>query len=453
MKQFLTVMRYEFSTYAKNKMFLGLTLAVVVLIALAIFLPPILDSGNNDPWHLPPDTQATDLTEREIFVSEIELSRHMRSGGRVLIIDQIGVFNHHDFPVNNQSHIYLITGEYVRSNPEMTTFEELNVKVQNGQFLMIYMIYSPRQVVVVEWLNELHLDRNPTAMLHDYFEAAFANYLAARGNNEYAIAVHLNNLNIEEYDANNTEYLWQAHLDETSFLDSYFYTYILLMILYISIVLYGQFVATSVATEKSSRAMEVLITSAKPTNLIFGKIIGTGAAGLTQIVLWIGAILVAFSFNYEYWSNMPMISAIFDMPPSILAYSIGIYIIAFFTFAACYAACGSLVSRVEDTQTASMPVMVVFIAAFFIAITGMATPDTTIVVVGSFIPLISPMVMFVRIAMGTVSAIEIIISFILMIITAGGIAFAASKIYRAGVLMYGQKPSLSAILGAFKGER
>ena len=84
---------------------------------------------------------------------------------------------------------------------------------------------------------------------------------------------------------------------------SYFYTFILMFALYMTILMYGQFVAQSVVTEKSSKAMELLITSAKPSSLMFGKVVGTGLAGLVQLVLIVGSAFVFFNLNKSYWDS------------------------------------------------------------------------------------------------------------------------------------------------------
>lgn len=95
--------------------------------------------------------------------------------------------------------------------------------------------------------------------------------------------------------------------DQTS---SYLYTFIMIFILYFAILMYGQLISSGVATEKTSRAMELLITSVKPTQLIFGKVVGIGTAALTQLVAIGAAVLVFYPLNRDYWANIPMIQSL-----------------------------------------------------------------------------------------------------------------------------------------------
>ncbi len=236
-------------------------------------------------------------------------------------------------------------------------------------------------------------------------------------------------------------------------MQNFFYTYILIFALYMAIMLYGQFVATGVASEKSSRAMELLITSAKPANLMFGKVIGAGLAGLTQMTLILGSAFVFYNVNISYWGDNMLINSIFNMPISILLFTLLFFILGFFIYAFMYGALGSLVSRMEDINTTVMSVTMIFIFAFIFVVISMGSGnvDTTIMKVLSFVPFTSPMAMFVRIAMGEVQTIEIVISVVLLIVTTIGIGFISAAIYRLGVLLYGKPPKISSVLKMLRG--
>ncbi len=118
--------------------------------------------------------------------------------------------------------------------------------------------------------------------------------------------------------------------------------------LYIVIIMYGQMIATSVATEKSSRAMELLITSAKPVSMMFGKVIAACLAGLIQLIAVFGTGLVCFQLNRSYWKDNQLISSVFDMPVWLLGYMLLFFILGFFIYAFLYGAIGSTASKVED---------------------------------------------------------------------------------------------------------
>ena len=231
-------------------------------------------------------------------------------------------------------------------------------------------------------------------------------------------------------------------------MQNYFYTYIMVFALYMVILLYGQMVATNVASEKSSRAMEVLITSAKPTAMMFGKVIASCIAGFIQLLCIFGTALLCFRVNQAQWAENPIICSIFNMPPELLGYMLVFFLLGFFIYAFLYGAVGSTASKLEDTNTSVMPITMLFIVAFMVVVFSMSSGniDNIWMKLCSYIPLTSPMAMFARIAMSTVPAYEIAISIAILIGSVIGIGVLAAKIYRVGVLLYGTPPKLSSIL-------
>lgn len=218
------------------------------------------------------------------------------------------------------------------------------------------------------------------------------------------------------------------------------------------ILLYGQMVATNVATEKSSRTMEVLITSAKPAAMMFGKVIASCLAGLVQLIAVFGSAILFYSFNQEQWGDNFIISSIFDMPPGLLVYMVVFFILGFFIYAFLYGAIGSTASKLEDINTSVMPITMLFIIAFFVVMFSMVSGnvDTTLIKVCSYVPFTSSMAMFTRIAMSTVPWYEILISILILIGSVLGIGVLSAKIYRVGVLLYGTTPKIGSIIRAVR---
>lgn len=126
-------------------------------------------------------------------------------------------------------------------------------------------------------------------------------------------------------------------------------------------------VATNVATEKSSRAMEVLITSAKPTSMMFGKVIASCLAGIIQLIAVFGAALLCFNLNKSYWGDNMIVSSIFDMPPSLLGFMLIFFVLGFFIYAFLYGAIGSTASKLEDINTSVMPIINAVYYCFFVS--------------------------------------------------------------------------------------
>ena len=218
--------------------------------------------------------------------------------------------------------------------------------------------------------------------------------------------------------------------------------------LYMVILLYGQMVATNVATEKSSRAMEVLITSAKPAAMMFGKVIASCLAGLVQLIAVFGSAILFYSLNKDRWGDNPIVASIFDMPPGLLVYMLVFFVLGFFIYAFLYGAIGSTASKLEDINTSVLPVTMLFIIAFIVVMYSFSSGnvDNTLMKICSYIPFTSSMAMFTRIAMSTVPWYAIAASIVILIGSVIGIGVLSAKIYRVGVLLYGTTPKIGSIL-------
>ena len=234
--------------------------------------------------------------------------------------------------------------------------------------------------------------------------------------------------------------------------DNFFYTYAMIFALYMVIMLYGQMVATNVATEKSSRAMEVLITSARPTSMMFGKVLASCLAGFIQIAAVFGSALVLYHVNQDYWAGNPLVQSLFNIPPELFVYMLIFFVLGFLIYAFLYGALGSTATKLEDINTSTMPLILLFVAAFIVSMMGMSSGnvDSTLMKVCSFVPFTSPMAMFTRIAMSTVPLHEILLSIAILAASSAGIGVLAAKIYRVGVLLYGTTPKIGAILKAIR---
>lgn len=230
--------------------------------------------------------------------------------------------------------------------------------------------------------------------------------------------------------------------------ENFFYTYIMIMALYIVIVYYGQSIATGVGAEKSSRAMELLITSVKPVPMIFGKILASSVAGLIQLVCIFGTAMLSFRLNEPYWEGNAIIRSLFNVPASLLGYMLLFFLLGFFIYAFLYGATGSTVTKLEEVGQATMPVTLIFVVGFLVTVQAMSgdTINSFLVKVFSFIPFTSPMVMFARIAMSVVPAGEIAVSVAILIVSAVLVGVLSAKIYRAGVLIYGTRPKAGTLI-------
>lgn len=238
--------------------------------------------------------------------------------------------------------------------------------------------------------------------------------------------------------------------EESTPVINYVMVYVLLMLFFMSIMMTGNMISAEITSEKSSRIMEILITSAAPLTQMFGKVIGIFLVGLLQI----GIIAAAITANLLLPHNASILTD-FDLDFSqlnvgILLYGLVLYILGYFLYALMYAAVGSIVSRTEDLGQAVMPILMIGFVNFYVPLFSMWTPDTTLVKVASFIPFTSPLSMLLRIGVGHVAFWEIIVSLVILLATTFIFGWLAAKIYRTGVLMYGKRPSIKEIRKAMK---
>jgi ABC-2 type transport system permease protein len=247
---------------------------------------------------------------------------------------------------------------------------------------------------------------------------------------------------------------------------------ILAVLIYMFIMLFGGQVMQGVSEEKSSRIIEVIVSSVKPFQLMMGKIIGVSLVALTQFVMWIlltGVIYVGFSAavgitNPEAISQGTVLSqeisntnimdneAVQDVLNVVHSIDFGTIIVSFIVFfllgyllyATMFAAIGSLVDNNTDSQQFTLPVTVPLIIAIISAVYIVNDPDSSLAVWMSMIPFTSPVVMMVRIPFG-VPIWQVVVSAILLAGTFVGMTWVAAKIYRTGILMYGKKPTYKEI--------
>lgn len=222
--------------------------------------------------------------------------------------------------------------------------------------------------------------------------------------------------------------------------------YIMLFVLYMAVISYGQIIMTDVANEKSSRVMELLVSSAPAITHMFAKIVGIALVGLTQIgsLILIGYFLIK-SKQEELIGGMFEYLGFQNVSISIYIYAIIFFLLGYLLYATLAAMLGSLVSRVEDAGQMMMPMIFLIMIAFFIAMFGLSAPDASFVTITSYIPFFAPMIMFMRIGMLEVPVWEIAVSLGLLVATIILLAVIGARVYKGGVLMYGRTGSFKDI--------
>ncbi len=227
--------------------------------------------------------------------------------------------------------------------------------------------------------------------------------------------------------------------------------YVMLFLLYMGVIMYGNMIAQEVAQEKSSRVMEILISSVSPVTQMFGKIIGIALLGVTQfgLILLVGVQSVKANMD-NLQGGMFTYFGLGDANTSTLIFAGVFFLLGYLLYATLAAMLGSLVSRTEDAQQVVTPMILLIVAAFMIAMYGLNAPETTLVTVTSFIPFFAPMLMFLRVGMLDIPWWEVGISISLLIGTILLLAVVGGRIYRGGVLMYGKGNMMKSFKRAFQ---
>ncbi|MBE6546699.1 MAG: ABC transporter permease [Ruminococcaceae bacterium] len=407
MNQFGKILKFELKGYLRNKAFVGITIFLVVAIAIVMFIPNIISAFQSDEEG---DLSPTDLPTMLVYAEDETLSAIVKE---------------------------YFTNAFVDYNVKVAegSIDKLKNDIIAGNAECAFVMNSASSYTY--YVKNLSMYDSNTAMADTVLQEVYRINAMVQNGLTPEQAGEIMSVQIES----DTQTLGKDQIQ------NFFYTYIMIFALYMVILLYGQMVATNVATEKSSRAMEVLVTSAKPTSMMFGKVLASCIAGFSQLVLIFGTAILLYNVNKEALSN-PLIASIFDIPIELFIYLIVFFVLGFLIYAFMFGAIGSTASKLEDINTSVMPITFLFIIAFMVVMFSMSSGsvDNTAMLVCSYIPFTSPMAMFTRICMSTVAWYEIAISIAILIGSTVGIGVLSAKIYRVGVLLYGMPPKFSNIM-------
>ncbi|HZQ42597.1 MAG TPA: ABC transporter permease [Acidobacteriaceae bacterium] len=221
--------------------------------------------------------------------------------------------------------------------------------------------------------------------------------------------------------------------------------YLFFFLMYMVIMLYGMNTARSIIEEKTSRVFEVLLATIKPDELLAGKIIGVGAVGVTQVVVWmIAAAALASSSMVAHLAGTNSVHGV--LSASQIGFFVLYFIFGFLLYSAIAAALGAMTNSEQELQQLNMFLVLPLAFCMVMLFPTVRAPDSTLSQVISLIPFCSPLLMNFRTALTSVPAWQIILSVVLMSITIGVVIWISSRIYRVGILMYGKRPNLPEIL-------
>ena len=325
--------------------------------------------------------------------------------------------------------------------PEQTekVREELRAQLRQGR-LDAYLLI-PRDVLEGK-AAEFHSKNPGDAMITAPLRRAVTEAVITRRLSDGG--VHVENLEkvIRSVDLTLVKVTEQGEAEEKG--QTFLLATALATVLYITLLTYGIATMRSILEEKSTRMVEILIASIRPSQLLAGKILGVAGVGLTQFLIWIltAAALGAYGGAMARALQPDASPVQVHFPLSTLVYLVVFFLGGYFLYATLYATVGAIVSSEEDAQQMQWPVTLLVIMAFVPFGIVLHDPNSPASVVLSLVPFFAPILMFLRIALQTPPWWQIALSLALLVLTTVGLIRFAGRVYRVGVLMYGKRPSL-----------
>lgn len=398
MKQFFNVLTFELNNYFKNKAYLLSTVLISAFLVIGLSIPKFFNTDN-------------------LFDGDNDTKNSIVLYDKNNTLDSIDKLT----PYFGDVEIVTVSSE-----------SDAKDKVNNGDVKSGFIINSFTDYTYLV-CNSDFKDTNQKIYEQAISKLFREDYLTSKG------------LNAEEMESlfnmpinSNVEILGK---DSVS---NFAYTYGLIFIIYFVVIAYGQLIATSITSEKSNRAIEVLVTSTNTNSLIFGKVIAGAIASLIQVGLILSSGLISYKVNSSAWDNK--LDMVFDIPSEVLICFALFGIIGFLFYSFIFGTLGALVSKTEDISKSVMPITMIFVVVFMLVMFNLTNPDGTVIKVLSYVPFSSLIAMFTRSAMGTVTVPEISLSLAILVGSTILVGLLASKIYKRATLMYGNPIKLTKAL-------
>ncbi len=201
----------------------------------------------------------------------------------------------------------------------------------------------------------------------------------------------------------------------------------------------------AVVEEKETRIAEILFSSARPFELMLGKLVGVGLAGLTQLGIWVGSLAGLFAFLSTQGNTAQMLSSLPNISPLMILYFLLFFIVGYFIYASIFALIGAMVTTVQEGSQFAFPPIMLMLIGFYLCFAVIRDPNSTLSFWVSIAPLFAPLTMPVRILAETPPFWQIALSIGLNIIAIAGLVWLAARVYRIGMLMYGKRATIPEV--------
>lgn len=421
MKRLLTVFEFELMNFAKTKSFVITTILIAVLLGGLTFLPRFVDISDLLGIEVTDDKDSAKTKDDETETSEKTKKE------KLVIYDESGYFA--DLSVLGEA---FPDAEFKALQSESEVKSAVESEEADAGFYIIDDLNYRYYVV-----NSNMSDGN-TFIFDELLSMVHKQVYCAQQGIDYENFV-------ENYDAAVNGEIKILGKDMES---NFWYCYALVIVIFMIIILYGVMIATSVTSEKSNRAIEVLVTSVNSDCLLFGKVFAGAVAAFIQVGVILAAALLGYSANHDFWGGK--LDMLLDIPGSVLLTFAVFGIGGFLFYAFLYGAMGALVSKTEDINKTAGPLQMLIMIVYFVVLFQLENVDGVAMKVCSYLPFSSYSAMFVRIGMGKVAMPEVIISAVILYASIFFVGWLGARIYRMGTLRYGNPIKLSNALKSLK---
>ncbi len=218
------------------------------------------------------------------------------------------------------------------------------------------------------------------------------------------------------------------------------------LMIYITLTIYGQVIMGAVVEEKETRIAEILFSSARPFELMLGKLVGVGLAGLTQLSIWLSSAVVILGIAMSQTDLGPMLGMVPTITPFMLILFLVFFLLGFFIYASIFALIGSMVTSMQEGSQFAFPPILIMLAGFYFCFAVVRDPNSTLSVLVSMAPFLAPITMPVRILAEMPPYWQIGVAILVNAITIAGLVWVTARVYRVGMLMYGKRATIPEVL-------
>ncbi len=413
MKEFLEVFKYTFSENIKKKAFIISTIVILIIVLGAIIISSLIMNPSKDIGAQGQGAQGEYSGEKDV----------------IYFVDNSGYYK------DSLSAIEQSLKEYSIKIELAGNIEKLKNDIkENGNSSLMIINDKDGLPVFDYFVKQYGNGPNPSTLI-DILKKQFTKDLLTKENVSDTISAKV----LTDFSINTNE------LGKNKW-GGYFASILIVFALFFAIYFYGYSVSMSVASEKTSRVMEVLVTSVKPSRIILGKVAGTGCLGLLQLILILATGIGTFKVFYP--GNLSIGGMTIDfsaISPLAIVLMVVYFVLGYFLYAMMYAVVGATVSKAEDVNSAIMPLSLVSILAFYFAYGTFAIPNSLLAKAASLIPFTAAFSMPARLVSTDIAAWEVIASLGILAITLAIISMVSIKLYSLAILHYGNRLKLSKL--------